>query len=127
MKLFAGTRNRFLGLSRMRQRAEAVFRMFISGCPPMRGGGRMATASSRDSSLNRESAKLNPTISLTARRNAKRLRSWLPGVVFAKATECRLIENGLDARMQHRVLALFGIFITRGGFDLAAKHRLRRC
>src|SRR5262252_1404863 len=40
-KLFAGTRHRFSGLSHIRQCGDEVLRMFVTGGPPMRGGGGM--------------------------------------------------------------------------------------
>jgi hypothetical protein len=40
-KLLAGTRQRFSGGSHMRQCGEEVLRMFVTGAPPMRGGGGM--------------------------------------------------------------------------------------
>src|SRR6202022_1195153 len=38
-KLFAGTRQRFSGLSQARQCGDDVFLMFVTGYPPARGGG----------------------------------------------------------------------------------------
>jgi hypothetical protein len=38
-KLLAGTRQRFSGLSHTRQSGEFVFLMFVTGGPPVRGGG----------------------------------------------------------------------------------------
>src|SRR5690349_14071110 len=40
-KLFAGTRQRFSGLSQARQCGEFVLRMLVTGGPPVRGGGGM--------------------------------------------------------------------------------------
>jgi hypothetical protein len=40
-KLLAGTKQRFSGLSHMRQCGEDVFRMLVTGGPPVRGGGGM--------------------------------------------------------------------------------------
>src|ERR1700740_1601202 len=38
-KRFAGTRQRFSGLSQARQCGDDVFLMFVTGYPPARGGG----------------------------------------------------------------------------------------
>src|SRR5215212_1959954 len=38
-KLFAGTRQRFSGLSQPRQCGDDVFLMLVTGGPPVRGGG----------------------------------------------------------------------------------------
>src|SRR5690348_14711936 len=38
-KLLAGTKHRFSGLSHMRQCGEEVLRIFVTGGPPVRGGG----------------------------------------------------------------------------------------
>src|SRR5712671_4275009 len=38
-KLFAGTKQRFSGLSQARQCGDDVLRMLVTGRPPMRGGG----------------------------------------------------------------------------------------
>src|SRR5215468_11179519 len=40
-KLFAGTRQRLSGLSQARQFGDDVLRMFVTGGPPVRGGGGM--------------------------------------------------------------------------------------
>jgi hypothetical protein len=40
-KLFAGTRQRFSGFSQPRQCGDDVFLMFVTGGPPVRGGGGM--------------------------------------------------------------------------------------
>src|ERR1700744_951208 len=40
-KLFAGTRQRFSGLSQPRQCGDEVLRMLVTGGPPVRGGGGM--------------------------------------------------------------------------------------
>src|ERR1700746_555146 len=40
-KLLAGTKQRFSGLSHMRQCGEDVLRMLVTGGPPVRGGGGM--------------------------------------------------------------------------------------
>jgi hypothetical protein len=40
-KLLAGTLQRFSGFSYMRQCGEVVLRMFVTGGPPVRGGGGM--------------------------------------------------------------------------------------
>src|SRR5215831_7872024 len=40
-KLFAGTKQRFSGLSHVRQCGDDVFRMLVTGGPPVRGGGGM--------------------------------------------------------------------------------------
>src|ERR1700759_3562914 len=40
-KLFAGTRQRFSGFSQPRQCGEDVFRMLVTGGPPVLGGGCM--------------------------------------------------------------------------------------
>src|SRR6478672_3666999 len=40
-KLLTGTKHRFSGLSHMRQCGEDILRMFVTGGPPVRGGGGM--------------------------------------------------------------------------------------
>jgi hypothetical protein len=40
-KLFAGTKQRFSGFSHIRQCGDDVLRMFVTGGPPVRGGGGM--------------------------------------------------------------------------------------
>src|SRR5262249_38286865 len=40
-KLLAGTRHRFSGFSQPRQCGDEVFRMLVTGGPPVRGGGGM--------------------------------------------------------------------------------------
>jgi hypothetical protein len=40
-KLLAGTRHRFSGLSQPRQCGDDMLRMFVTGGPPVRGGGGM--------------------------------------------------------------------------------------
>ena len=52
-KLFAGTKQRFSGFSQQRQCGEMVLRMFVTGGPPILGGGgmpqRISTISSASS------------------------------------------------------------------------------
>ena len=40
-KLLAGTRQRFSGFSHIRQCSDDVLRIFVTGGPPVRGGGGM--------------------------------------------------------------------------------------
>jgi hypothetical protein len=40
-KLLAGTRQRLSGRSHVRQCGDDVLRMFVTGAPPIRGGGGM--------------------------------------------------------------------------------------
>ena len=54
-KLFAGTKQRLSGFSHMRQCGEDAFRIFVTGGPPVRGGGgipqRIKTISSASPAL----------------------------------------------------------------------------
>jgi hypothetical protein len=43
-KLLNGTKQRFSGFSQPRQCGEEVFRMFVTGGPPVRGGGGISPA-----------------------------------------------------------------------------------
>ena len=47
-KLFAGTKQRFSGLSHMRQCGDEVLRILVTGGPPLRGGGGMPRARRHD-------------------------------------------------------------------------------
>src|SRR3954451_13598350 len=57
-KLLAGTRHRFSGLSHMRQCGEDVLRIFVTGGPPVRGGGDIPQ---RISSISRSAPTLRMT------------------------------------------------------------------